>query len=201
MLVVHKPAGLLSVPGRGPERADCVAARLQAEWPQARVVHRLDMATSGLMVFALGLDAQRHLSRSFEQRRVHKTYEAIVWGRPTSERGSIDLPLICDWPQRPRQKVDFEAGRPALTHWEKLVRRGARRLRHQPPAADAGDGPVPPAAGAPVEHRPRHRRGRTVCPTPAPRLWRNRLYLHACRLSLPHPQDDRSISFEVPTPF
>lgn len=200
MLVVHKPAGLLSVPGRGPERADCVAARLQAEWPQARVVHRLDMATSGLMVFALGLEAQRHLSRSFEQRRVHKTYEAIVWGRPTFERGSIDLPLICDWPQRPRQKVDFEAGRPALTHWEKLGDEAhdgcaTSRLRLTPVTgrshqlrvhlwsighAIVGDELYAPPHATPLALR---------------------LHLHACRLSLPHPQDDRSISFEDPTPF
>ena len=200
MVVAEKPADVLAVPGRGEAGRDHFWGRVQALYADVLVVHRLDMATSGLMVFALGLEAQRHLSRSFEQRRVHKTYEAIVWGRPSSGSGSIDLPLICDWPQRPRQKVDFEAGRPALTHWEKLC-------------DEAQDGCATSRLRlTPVTGRSHQLRvhlwsighaivGDVLYAPPSPMPLANRLYLHACRLSLPHPQDDRSISFEVPTPF
>jgi len=108
LLVVDKPAGLPSVPGRTPELQDCAASRVQALYGDALVVHRLDMATSGLLLFARGLQAQRVLNRAFEQRRVEKAYVAVVRGRPPQARGSIALPLIADWPRRPRQMVDLE---------------------------------------------------------------------------------------------
>jgi len=118
--MIDKPAGLLSVPGRGPEKADCVVSRLQNELDEVFTVHRLDMATSGVMVFARTKEVQRNLSMQFEKRLCHKTYIAHVWGVPLPEQGSIDLPLITDWPNRPRQKVDHEIGKQSLTEYEVL---------------------------------------------------------------------------------
>ena len=122
LVVLRKPPGLLSVPGRGAGRADCVAARVQARFPDALTVHRLDMSTSGLMVFARGLSAQRALGRAFETRQVHKRYVAVVAGQLEADQGSVALPLICDWPNRPRQKVDPDHGKAALTHWRVMLR-------------------------------------------------------------------------------
>lgn len=121
-IVVNKPSGLLSVPGRGPDKADCLSARVQAEFPEALVVHRLDMETSGLMVFARNLDAQRALNRAFEQRLVEKYYVAIAAGIVENDQGTINLPLICDWPNRPRQMVDHAIGKPSTTHYVVLAR-------------------------------------------------------------------------------
>lgn len=120
VLVLDKPAGLLSVPGRGSDKADCLAARVQAVWPEALVVHRLDQATSGLMLMARGLAAQRWLSAAFERRAVGKRYVAVVAGRMATQQGEIDAPLAADWPNRPRQQVDHARGRPALTRWRVL---------------------------------------------------------------------------------
>ena len=122
LIIVCKPTGLLSVPGRLPENKDCLITRLQAEFADALTVHRLDQVTSGLMVFARSKAAQAHLSAQFAQRLVHKRYTAWVEGHVLEGSGSIDLPLICDWPNRPRQKVDFVDGKPALTHWRVLER-------------------------------------------------------------------------------
>ena len=105
ILVVDKPAGLLSVPGKGPDLADCLIARLRGAFPQVLLVHRLDRDTSGVMVFALTPHAQRHLGLQFEHRQVTKRYAALVAGRPGQDGGRIDLPLVVDWPNRPRQKV------------------------------------------------------------------------------------------------
>ena len=117
ILVVEKPAGLLSVPGRGEDRADCLIARLRVAFPTVLLVHRLDLDTSGVMVFALTPHAQKHLGQQFERRQVKKTYVARVWGRLEPAAGRVDLPLIVDWPNRPRQKVDHDQGRPAQTDW------------------------------------------------------------------------------------
>jgi len=114
LVVIDKPAGLLAVPGRGPDKADCVAARVQTLYPDARVVHRLDMATSGLMVMARGAATQRELSRAFEDRRVDKRYH--------DDTGEIALPVGADWPNRPRQRVSAEDGKPATTRWRVLQR-------------------------------------------------------------------------------
>jgi tRNA pseudouridine32 synthase / 23S rRNA pseudouridine746 synthase len=121
LIAVEKPAGLLSVPGRGQDKHDCVAARVQAEHPDALVVHRLDMATSGLLLMARGAEAQRRLGIAFARREVLKRYVAVVHGSPPSERGEIDLPLQVDWPNRPKQKVDLLRGRPSLTHYRVLA--------------------------------------------------------------------------------
>ncbi|MCP5161281.1 MAG: RluA family pseudouridine synthase [Hahellaceae bacterium] len=117
-LVVAKPSGMLSVPGRLPENKDCLISRIQTSWPEARIVHRLDQETSGLMVVALNADSHRHLSRQFEQRKVQKKYIALIAGHPTHNTGTIDFPLITDWPNRPRQKICYESGKASCTHYQ-----------------------------------------------------------------------------------
>ncbi len=117
-LILDKPSGLLSVPGKAENHQDCVEARVREDFPEARTVHRLDMATSGLMVMARNAPAHRHLGLQFERRHTHKTYLAHIWGCPKDKSGEINLPLICDWPNRPLQKVDHEVGKPSLTNWE-----------------------------------------------------------------------------------
>jgi tRNA pseudouridine32 synthase / 23S rRNA pseudouridine746 synthase len=122
LVVVNKPAGLLAVPGRGADKADCVSLRVQRKYPDALIVHRLDQATSGLMLLARGLVIQRALSLLFETRQVHKQYVAVVHGLLEQDTGSINLPLAADWPARPRQKVDHQLGKAALTHYCVLSR-------------------------------------------------------------------------------
>jgi len=198
LVVADKPAGLLCVPGRGPERADCLAARVQARWPDALVVHRLDMATSGLVVFGRGAAMQRALSIAFAERRVDKGYEAVVAGLPAEDSGEIDLPLAADWPNRPRQQVDLIAGKPSLTRWRVLQRdpqRGTTRLALTPVTgrshqlrvhlaaighAIVGDDLYAPAAWAAASPR---------------------LLLHACRLALPALPGAPASTFDRPTPF
>ena len=133
LLAVNKPSGLLSVPGKGPHLADCLLARVQAAFPEALLVHRLDRDTSGVMVFALSPHAQRHLGLQFEKRQTRKTYMARVLGEVVEPSGTIDLPLIVDWPNRPLQKVDPVEGREAVTDWTRLkAGQGESRLRLHP---------------------------------------------------------------------
>jgi tRNA pseudouridine32 synthase/23S rRNA pseudouridine746 synthase len=128
IVVVNKPAGLLSVPGKGEHLADCLMARVRDVFPTALLVHRLDRDTSGVMIFALTPHAQRHLGLQFEKRQTRKTYVARVWGRMEPETGVVDLPLIVDWPNRPLQKVCHETGRAALTEW-RVLRAGDEEIR------------------------------------------------------------------------
>lgn len=121
LILIDKPPGLLSVPGR--MESDCASARVQALYPDALVVHRLDQATSGLLLFARGIEAQRELSTDFAERRIGKLYTAVVAGHLTGE-GLIDLPLAADWPNRPRQQVDRMHGKPSQTRWRVLSREG-----------------------------------------------------------------------------
>lgn len=120
IMVVNKPHDLLSVPGKPAELLDSVLTRVQWEFPSAETVHRLDLATSGLMVIALHKDAERELKRQFRERETDKTYIAKVFGVFENKEGSIDLPLICDWPNRPKQMVSYEFGKDALTHYKVL---------------------------------------------------------------------------------
>jgi tRNA pseudouridine32 synthase / 23S rRNA pseudouridine746 synthase len=117
LLVAVKPSGLLSVPGRGPDKQDCFSTRIQQEFPDALVVHRLDMSTSGLMLFARGGDMQSRLSQMFREREIGKRYVAVVAGQLDPEAGEVDLPLVTDWPNRPLQKVDQLTGKPSLTRY------------------------------------------------------------------------------------
>jgi tRNA pseudouridine32 synthase / 23S rRNA pseudouridine746 synthase len=122
LVVINKPAGLLAVPGRGADKQDCASLRVLQHYADARVVHRLDQATSGLMLLARGAAMQRQLSQLFEQRVVDKEYVALVHGWLANDAGSIDLPIAADWPARPLRKVDLLAGKPALTHYAVLSR-------------------------------------------------------------------------------
>lgn len=121
IIIVEKPSGLLSVPGK--TEPDCLEARIRKDFPESLTVHRLDMATSGLMVFARNANAQRHIGLQFEKRMTEKTYIARVWGCMEQDTGTIDLPLITDWPNRPRQMVCHERGKPSLTEWQVLGRK------------------------------------------------------------------------------
>ncbi len=130
---MDKPAGLLSVPGKGEDLADCLLARVQNVFADALLVHRLDRDTSGVMIFALTRHAQRHLGLQFEKRMTRKTYVARVWGVPEQKTGTVDLPLIVDWPNRPRKMVCHETGKPAQTDWRVLKDEGTTaRVRLMP---------------------------------------------------------------------
>jgi tRNA pseudouridine32 synthase/23S rRNA pseudouridine746 synthase len=129
LLVLDKPAGLLSVPGRGPDKQDCLSARVQARWPGALTVHRLDMATSGLLLMARNPHSQRQLSLALETRQIHKHYVAVVHGQlQGGTQGLIDLPLAVDWPSRPLQKVDPLHGKPSQTRWQ-ILEQGQDKTR------------------------------------------------------------------------
>lgn len=206
LVVVAKPAGLLSVPGRGADRADCMASRVQARFADALVVHRLDMATSGLLVFARGPEVQRLLSIAFAGRDVHKRYEAVVQGLVQPEQGEIDLPLITDWPRRPRQMVCFERGKPSLTRFHVIARdaqQGTTRISLAPLTGRSHQLRVHlmalghPIVGDPL-YGPHAHAGRTVGPgvPMAPRLM-----LHAAELGLPHPRGGLQHSWLSPVPF
>ena len=133
VLVVNKPSGLLSVPGKELKHRDSLEVRVKAQYANSLLVHRLDMDTSGVIIFALNKSSQRSLNLQFEQRAVKKIYEARVFGNINKNNGSIDLPLIVDWPNRPLQKVDIKEGKDALTHWHVLKReRNATRVRLMP---------------------------------------------------------------------
>ena len=123
--VINKPAGLLSVPGRGEEKYDSVQSRCQAFAPAAMAAHRLDMATSGLLLIAKHKAAERHYKQEFAARRVEKRYIAVVHGNIADDRGDIEYPLITDWERRPRQKICYEHGKTAHTSYKVLARDGA----------------------------------------------------------------------------
>ena len=128
MVVLNKPAGLLTVPGRGEAKQDCLSKRTQDVYPEALVVHRLDRDTSGLVVMARGIVAQRAINLAFEKRQVDKCYEAVVAGLlpPSEAWQEIDLPLLVDWPNRPRSMVDFGIGKPSHTRWRVLADKASR---------------------------------------------------------------------------
>ena len=195
LLVVSKPHGLLSVPGKGPELADCLLSRVQHAFPEALLVHRLDRDTSGVMVFALTPHAQRHLGLQFEKRQVRKTYVARVWGDVEGDTGSIDLPLIVDWPNRPKQMVDHEAGKPAVTDWRVVRRSGDEtRLRLYPKTGRSHQLRVHcTAIGHPILGDPFYSEG------PAREF--PRLMLHSENLRLRHPDGGRGMSFSSKVPF
>lgn len=195
-VIVDKPAGLPSVPGRPVELHDCAASRVQALIPDARVVHRLDMATSGLLVFARGPEHQRTLSRAFAERRVTKRYVAWVDGALADDAGSIDLPLSVDWPNRPRQIVDPMRGKPSLTHWRVLARGASRTLVElQPVTGRSHQLRVHLAA---IGHAIL---GDELYASPAAAAAAPRLLLHARGLELPHPASGTPTRFTCPVPF
>jgi tRNA pseudouridine32 synthase/23S rRNA pseudouridine746 synthase len=208
LVVVNKPSGLLSVPGRGPDKQDCVWRRVQTRFADALVVHRLDQATSGLLVLARGLEAQRRLSDAFARRQVDKRYLAWVHGHPREaahcmphpcldEPGwsAIDLPLMADWPNRPRQIVSPE-GKPCLTFW---------RLIDPLKSPDRSLLELRPHTGR--SHQLRVHLQAIGHPILGDDLYGHRqapgspaLQLHACQLSLPHPFEDQTLHLHAPLP-
>ena len=195
VLLVDKPAGLLSVPGKGPHLADCLMTRIQAVFPDALLVHRLDRDTSGVMIFALTPYAQRHLGLQFEKRMTRKTYVARVWGVPTEKAGSIDLPLIVDWPNRPLQKVCHETGKSAQTDWRLLKSQGeTARVRLFPKTGRSHQLRVHMLSlGHPILGDPFYATGAA--------LDYDRMMLHSEELRFNHPQGGRSTKVRSAAPF
>lgn len=196
LIVADKPAGLPTVPGRPVELHDCLWHRVRDAHPDALVVHRLDMATSGLVLFARGIEAQRTLGSAFAQRRVRKRYVAVVQGRVAADTGEIDLPLIADWPNRPRQKVDHTHGKPATTRYAVIERTADRtRLALEPLTGRSHQLRVHLASiGHPILGDALY--GGDDVQAAAPRL-----LLHATALAFAHPQDGREVAFDSPVPF
>ena len=198
LIVIVKPGGMPAVPGRGEALQDCAASRVQGRYPDALVVHRLDMATSGLLLLARGPAAQRHLSRQFAQREVGKTYVAVVAGRLTLSEGEIDLPLAADWPSRPKQKVDAEHGKPSLTRYRRLA---------VDPAHDSSRLELTPVTGR--SHQLRVHLfaighpilGDALYAPPAVQAMAPRLLLHAQALGFAHPKTGEPLRFESAPPF
>ena len=197
VIAVNKPSGLLSVPGRGEDRQDCLIHRVQQAYPEALTVHRLDMSTSGLLLLARGPEMQSKINWLFMNRQVEKRYIAVVDGALENESGEIDLPLICDWPNRPRQKVDFDIGKRSLTRYRLLSIEQdgtASRVELEPITGRSHQLRVHLASlghpilgdelyAGPAEHR-------------SPRL-----LLHATDLALPHPLTGEVLRLHCPPPF
>ena len=204
ILVLDKPAGLLAVPGRGEDKQDCLAARAQRTWPDALVVHRLDMATSGLVVMARNLPAQRRLSLAFERREVGKRYVAVVAGQPRAQDADaegwsvIDLPLGADWEARPLQQVDHANGRPSTTRWRAIAYDAgldAARLELEPRTGRSHQLRVHlKAIGHPILGDPLYASPEIEARAP-------RLLLHAAGLQFFHPASGEPIAFESAPPF
>ncbi|WP_317055956.1 RluA family pseudouridine synthase [Roseovarius rhodophyticola] len=195
ILVVNKPHGLLSVPGKGAHLADCLLSRIQEAFPTALLVHRLDRDTSGVMVFAQTPHAQRHLGLQFEKRQVKKTYVARIWGRLEPKTGTVDLPLIVDWPNRPKQMVCHETGKPAITDW-RVQRYGPddTRVRLMPKTGRSHQLRVHMLAlGHPILGDPLYAEGRAAA--------FERMMLHSEELRLRHPDGGLGMRFRAPAPF
>lgn len=195
LVAVNKPAGLLSVPGRGEHLADCLMSRVQAVFPHALLVHRLDRDTSGVMVFALTPHAQRHLSQQFQNRTSRKTYVARLEGRLEPKTGTVDLPLIVDWPNRPRQMVCHETGKAAVTDWRVLrYEEAATRVRLSPKTGRTHQLRVHMLAlGHPILGDPLYASGAAQ---DYPRMM-----LHSEELRIKHPNSGVSLKFRAKAPF
>jgi tRNA pseudouridine32 synthase/23S rRNA pseudouridine746 synthase len=198
MVVVNKPAGLLSVPGRGEGRADCMASRVQQRFADALIVHRLDMATSGLLVLARGPQVHRTLSYAFQSRQVSKRYVALLHGLVGADEGEVNLPLITDWPNRPRQMVCHVQGKPSLTRWRVLAHdaaSGQTRVELEPVTGRSHQLRVHMLAmGYAIVGDPLY--GDAAVQARHPRLM-----LHAGALSLLHPVSGEALSFQCEAPF
>ncbi|MGH1456620.1 MAG: RluA family pseudouridine synthase [Alphaproteobacteria bacterium] len=198
LLVLSKPSGLLSVPGRKEEHQDCLINRVQLEYPNARTVHRLDMDTSGVVIMAMNSNSHRNLGLQFEKRKTKKEYIARIWGDIEGENGHIDLPLICDWPNRPLQKIDLTRGKDARTDWKVLEREE--------------DGKFTRVSLSPITgrtHQLRVHMAEIGHPILGDDFYaherafkaESRLQLHAKSLMVYHPEDRREMWFEAPCPF
>ena len=196
ILVVNKPSGLLTVPGKELKHHDSLELRVKIEYPNSFLIHRLDMDTSGVIIFALSKSTQRSLNLQFEKRIVKKLYEARVFGNIKEDNGFIDLPLIVDWPNRPLQKIDAKEGKSALTHWQVLDREG-----------DVTRVALMPETGRTHQLRVHMMSlGHTIL---GDRFYgnvaeinlANELQLHAKDLMIIHPKNGKKITFKAPLPF
>jgi len=201
LVVLNKASGLLSVPGRLPEHQDCLQNRVQRVLPSATIVHRLDMATSGIIIMALNKAAHVAISRQFEQRKTKKSYIARVFGKVEEIEGSVDLPLICDWPNRPKQKVDHENGKKSLTNYSVLS------YSQLSSGEDSTLIELRPVTGR--SHQLRVHMLAIGHPILGDRLYAHeraltassRLQLHARNLSFTHPVTGELLCFVTPCPF
>lgn len=198
LIVADKPTRLLSVPGRGPEKQDCLVARLQTEFPDALIVHRLDYDTSGLIVLARGKTMHRELSILFQDRCVEKRYVAVVNGKLKEEVGEVDLPLIVDWPNRPLHKVDFELGKPALTRYRVIAHDAASNTTRVALTPETGRTHQlrvhMQALGHPILGDPLYASGEALTKA-------DRLLLHAEYLAFTHPVTGKALVFQCEAPF
>lgn len=209
LLVLDKPSGLLCVPGRGPDKQDCLSARAQHQWPDALVVHRLDQPTSGLVLMARSPAVQRSLGHAFAQRQVHKRYQAVVAGTlappadgvGTGGWGVIDLPIAADWERRPLRIIDADHGKPSVTEWRVLAG-----------GTDGGGSPTTRVELQPVTGRTHQLRvhlaalghpilGDALYADAAVQARAPRLLLHATRLAFDHPRTGEALQFSAPAPF
>ena len=196
IIICNKQTGLLSVAGRGEDMQDCLESRLKLEYSEVYTVHRLDMETSGLMVYARHKDAQRTLSQSFMAREVTKHYIADIFGRPAGIMGEIHLPLICDWPNRPKQMVDFSVGKPATTFWECSAQSEKHsRVILKPITGRSHQLRVHMLAlGHPILGNSLYAPDDAYTPY-------KRLHLHASYLEFIHPSKQETLQFESLAPF
>ena len=196
IVIANKPSGLLSVPGRGPEKQECLASHLLPLYPTIKVVHRLDMDTSGLMVLALNAEAHRHLSRQFQERETSKTYHAICAGIPSKKQGAIKLPMRCDWEKRPLQMIDFKQGKSAETHWKVIQQNSDTFLVELTPITGRSHQLRlhMKSLGHPIL-------GDNLYADPIALKQSNRLQLHATQLSFKHPHTLQTLSFTAAHPF
>lgn len=196
LLAINKPSGLLSVPGKAIEHRDCLEARVKDAFPHSLLVHRLDMDTSGVMVFAHNKVAQRHLGSQFAKRQLKKTYVACVAGVMVDDEGTVDLPLIVDWPNRPKQKVCHETGKPSVTNWSVLDRNvNSTRVELRPVTGRSHQLRVHMLEiGHPIL-------GDRFYGTAADIAASDRLLLHAERIQLRHPDGGAWIDINAPCQF
>lgn len=196
VLVLNKPSGLLSVPGRQEIHQDSLQSRAQQQFPSATTVHRLDMETSGLMVMALNKASHVSLSRQFEQRQIKKRYVARVFGCLNSDTGVVEVPLICDWPNRPKQKVDFDGGKSALTHWSVLNREQQTTLVELLPVTGRSHQLRVHMLhiGHPIVGDQLYAEGSALA-------WSPKLQLHSQAITFSHPDSGELLSFNLPASF
>ncbi|WP_105169064.1 bifunctional tRNA pseudouridine(32) synthase/23S rRNA pseudouridine(746) synthase RluA [Pseudoalteromonas sp. T1lg23B] len=196
MLVINKPSGLLTVPGKDPKHADSAISRVNTVFPSARIVHRLDMATSGVLCLAMSKEAHRFLSIQFQDRLTNKYYIARVYGKLAQQTGSVDLPLICDWPNRPKQMVCHDTGKPSLTHFEVLsYEDNATRVKLTPITGRSHQLRVHMLSLGHVILGDRlYAKDEALAGAP-------RLQLHAQMLQICHPDTGQMMTFEALAPF
>lgn len=197
LLVINKPSGLLSVPGNQPQYYDSAMSRIKEKYGFCEPAHRLDMATSGIIVFAMSKAADRELKRQFREREPKKYYQALVWGHITADRGTVDLPLICDWENRPRQMICFERGKRAVTNYEVLARlpNNSTRVKLTPITGRSHQLRLHMfSLGHPIL-------GDKFYAHPVAKAFSSRLCLHSESLQITHPISDETMLFNTPAPF